>query len=140
MRLRFTLKLHRLKLPAAGLLLLLQRTPVVRIAAGTTEFAAPPRIVALLKSAVAALGSLGAVHTLAGATRFVLSSPSVIGTVGTPIFSFAFSVTGAAVPASSYRITGTLPPSSPSPGSVPTVWSTPPPASSPARPPPPARS
>ncbi len=110
MRLRLTRKLHRLNLPAAGLLLLLQRTPVVRIAAGTTEFSAPSRIVALLKSAVAALGSLGAVHSLAGATRFVLSSPSVIGTVGTPIFSFAFSVTGAAVPASSYRITGTLPP------------------------------
>ena len=110
MRLRFTRELHRLNLPAAGLLLLLQRTPVVRIAVGTTEFSAPSRIVALLKSAVAALGSLGAVHSLAGATRFVLSSPSVIGTVGTPIFSFAFSVTGAAVPASSYRITGMLPP------------------------------
>ena len=93
-----------------GLLLLLQRSPVMRVVSGAVELAGASRIVVLLRSAVAALGSLGAVHTLAGATRFVLTSPSVIGAVGTPISPFAFSVTGAAVPASSYRISGALPP------------------------------
>ncbi|MEO6243961.1 MAG: immunoglobulin domain-containing protein [Opitutaceae bacterium] len=110
MRLPPRSKFPRLNVPAAGLLLLLQRTPVVRVATEVVEVAGGSRIVSLLKSAVATLGSLGAVHTLAGATRFTLSSPSVIATVGTPIFPFAFSVTGAAVPAGSYRLSGTLPP------------------------------
>jgi hypothetical protein len=110
MRFSTTLKLPRLRLPAAGLLLLLQRTPVVRVASGVVEWAGPSRIVVLLRSAVATLGSLGAVHTLAGATRFVLSSPSVLATVGTPIFPFAFSVSGAQSPPLSFRVSGTLPP------------------------------
>ena len=110
MRLHPKTLLLRFNLPVAGLLLLLQRTPVLRTVAGAAEFSAPSRIVSLLRSSVAALGSLGAVHSLAGATRFVVTSPSVIATVGTPISAFAFSVTGAAVPASSYRISGTLPP------------------------------
>ncbi len=93
-----------------GLLLFLQRSPVVRLSAEVTQLAGSSRIVALLKSAVATLGSLGVVHSLAGATRFVLTSPSVLGTVGTPISPFAFSITGALVPAGSYRVSGTLPP------------------------------
>ena len=107
---RFKIQLHRLNLPAFGLLLLLQRTPVLRLVTGTAEFFAPSRVVALLKSAFATAASLGAVHSLAGATRFVVSSPTVIGGVGTPIFPFAFSVVGAAVPAGSYRVSGALPP------------------------------
>ena len=110
MRLPLSPKIYRLNLPAMGLLLLLQRSPVVRLVSGAVELAGASRIVVLLRSAVATLGSLGAVHTLAGATRFVLTSPSVLGSVGTPISPLAYSVTGAAVPASSYRITGALPP------------------------------
>ncbi len=101
---------RRLNLPVAGLLILLQRTPLLRLVGGGGEFSAPSRIVALLKSAVATAASLGAVHSLAGATRFVVSSPTVIGTVGTPISPVAFTVTGAAVPTGSYRFTGALPP------------------------------
>src|SRR5262245_25838629 len=95
---------------AAWLMLLLQRTPALRVVAGAGEIVAPSRIVSLLKSALAAATSLGAVHSLAGATQFVVSNRNVSGTVGTAITSVAFTVTGAAVPAGSFRITGTLPP------------------------------
>ncbi|MBL9201688.1 MAG: immunoglobulin domain-containing protein [Opitutaceae bacterium] len=101
---------RRSSLPVAGLLILLQRTPVLRLAGGCGELAVPSRIVALLKSVFAAAASLGAVHSLAGATRFVVSSPNVVGTVGTPITPVVFSVSGAAIPAGSYRFTGSLPP------------------------------
>ena len=101
---------RRLNLPVAGLLILLQRTPLLRLATGGGELSAPTRIVALLKSAFATVASLGAVHSLAGATRFVISSANVVGTVGTPITPVVFSVSGAAVPAGSFRFTGSLPP------------------------------
>ncbi len=104
-----------LPLSATWLLLLLQRTPALRVAT-TAEFPATSRIVALLKAAVATLGSLGAVHSLAGATQFVVSSRNVIATVGTAITPVAFTVTGAAIPAGSFRITGPLPPGLTVPG------------------------
>ena len=101
---------RRLNLPVAGLLILLQRTPLLRMAAGGGEFSASSRIVALVRSAFATAASLGAVHSLAGATRFVVSSQSVLGTVGTAITPVVFTVTGAAVPPGSFRFTGSLPP------------------------------
>jgi hypothetical protein len=101
---------RRLNLPVAGLLILLQRTPLLRLAGGGGEFSAPPRIVALLKSAFATAASLGAVHSLAGATRFVVSSSNVLGTVGTPIAPVVFTVSGASIPPGSFRFTGSLPP------------------------------
>ncbi len=97
-----------LPLSIAWLGLLLQRAPALRVAAA--EFAAPSRIVALLKAAAATLGSLGAVHALAGATQFVVSSRNVLATVGTAITPVAFTVTGAAIPAGSFQVNGSLPP------------------------------
>ncbi|MDP3070224.1 MAG: immunoglobulin domain-containing protein [Opitutaceae bacterium] len=101
---------RRLSLPVAGVLILLQRTPLLRLAAGGGEFSAPSQIVSLLRSAVATTASLGAVHSLAGATRFVVSAPTVLGTVGVPITPVVFTVTGASIPPGSFRINGTLPP------------------------------
>jgi hypothetical protein len=103
-------QLRWFNLSATWLLLLLQRTPVLRLAANAGETIAPSRIVSLLKTITATAASLGAVHSLAGATRFVVSNASVTGTVGTAITPVAFSVTGAQTPAGSYRVTGTLPP------------------------------
>lgn len=104
-----------LSLSATWLVLLLQRTPALRVAT-SAEIPAASRIVALLKAAVATLSSLGAVHSLAGATQFVVSSRNVIATVGTAITPVAFTVTGATIPAGSYRITGPLPPGLTVPG------------------------
>src|SRR5688500_11057501 len=102
--------LSRFNLPVAWLLLLLERTPVLRIASINAEFIAPSRIVSLLRGAIAGSTALGAMHSLAGATQFVVSNSNVFGTVGTAITPIAFTVTGALVPAGSYQITGTLPP------------------------------
>ncbi|MBL9187796.1 MAG: immunoglobulin domain-containing protein [Opitutaceae bacterium] len=110
---------RRLSLPIAGLLILLQRTPLLRLAAGGGELSAPSRIVSLLRSAVATTASLGAVHSLAGATRFVVSSPTVLGTVGVPITPVVFTVTGASIPPGSFRINGTLPPGVTVPNALP---------------------
>ncbi|MSU49913.1 MAG: hypothetical protein EXS37_12650 [Opitutus sp.] len=103
-------KIRWLNFSAPWLLLLLQRTPALRVACAVAEHAAPPRIVSLLQAVLAGAASLGAVHSLAGATNFVVSSPNVLGTVGTAITAVAFTVTGAAVPPASFRISGTLPP------------------------------
>ncbi len=102
-------RIRLLPFSAAWLLLLLQRAPALRVAA-TGEFSAPSRIVALLKAACAGAASLGAVHSLAGATQFVVSSRNVLATVGTAITPIAFTVTGATVPAGSFRVSGTIPP------------------------------
>ncbi len=83
-----------INLPLVGLLTLLQRTPVIRVAIVAEEFVLSSPVGTVLKSAVAALGALGAVHTLAGATQFVISpSANVSGTVGKPL-SVAFTITG----------------------------------------------
>lgn len=64
----------------------------------------------VLRSVLATVASLGAVHALAGATQFVVSKSSpVTGTVGTAM-SYGFAVTGAPTIAGSYRVTGQLPP------------------------------
>ena len=102
--------LFRFNLPAAWLLLLLERTPMLRVASINAGFVAPSRIVSLLKAALAGSAALGATHSLAGATQFVVSNSNVFGTVGTAITPIAFTVTGATVPAGSYQISGTLPP------------------------------
>src|SRR5436190_22078987 len=103
-------KVRWLNFTAAWLIMLLQRTPVLRLVSAATNNIAPSRIVSLLKSAAATTVSLGAVHSLAGATQFVVTNSNVSGTVGTAITPVAFTVTGAQIPAGSFRISGTLPP------------------------------
>src|SRR5688500_17934764 len=102
---------RRLNLPAAALLLLLQRSPALRVAAAA-EWVPTTRIVALLKSMFATAASLGVAHSLAGATQFEVSASNVLGTVGTPITPIKFTVTGATtptgapMPAGSFEIIG----------------------------------
>lgn len=111
---KFLARFHRhlpwLNLPVAALLALLQRTPVVRVAASAEQLVIASPVGHVLRSAVAAAASLGAVHALAGATQFSVTRTSVAGTVGVAISpSIGFSVTGALTPAGSYRIAN-LPP------------------------------
>ncbi len=116
-------RLRWLHAPAAILLVLLQRTPVLRVLAGASPgFAFQSG--ELLKSAFA-LGALGAYHSVAGATSFnaTVVSPTTVspasGGVGTTFtaggnvnaaFSVAFNVTGAPATAKSWKVTGTFPP------------------------------
>lgn len=99
-----------LQLPAAILIALLQRTPVLRLAtdAGVSALRSP--LGALLKSAVSSLGALGAVHTLAGATTLSPSTPSpTSATVGTPK-TIVFDVLGTQSNAESWSVSGNVPP------------------------------
>jgi hypothetical protein len=100
----------KLHLPAALLIALLQRTPVVRVLAVADELVASSPLGLLLKSAVAAAASLGAVHSLAGATVLASSQSSpVTAKAGTAAAQVAFTVTNT-INIASWRIGGTLPP------------------------------
>ncbi len=89
---------HRLRwinLPGALLVALLQRTPVVPVAQLAEEFVLSSPISAILKSS-AVLTSLGALHSLAGATTLVTNnhdSPLNV-TAGVAIPEVVFGVTG----------------------------------------------
>jgi len=109
-------RLHRLlpwlNVPTVILLTLLQRTPVVRMAASVGQVLSASPAGAVLKATVAALGSLGAVHSLAGATQLVASVVNPYRTtIGVPITTpIAITVTGAQTPPLSFNITGPIPP------------------------------
>ncbi len=99
-----------LNLPGALLLALLQRTPVVRVAATAGEFVLASPIGHVLRSAVAATATLGTLHSLAGATQFVQSPTGTIrGTVGTTL-SVGFTITGSPLPPNFFTLESPLPP------------------------------
>ena len=90
--------LHWFNVPTGLLIALLQRTPVLRVAAAVEEMVAASPAGAVLKSAALAAASLGAVDSLAGATtaQLVTSSGSASGisvTTGTAVV-VALSLTG----------------------------------------------
>lgn len=100
----------KLHLPAAVLIALLQRTPIVRVLTVADELVASSPLGALLKGAVAAAASLGAVHSLAGATVLAASQSSPVSTsVGNGATTVAFTVTNT-INIASWKIGGTLPP------------------------------
>jgi hypothetical protein len=100
----------RIKLPAVALAALLQRAPAARVLAVCDEVITASPVGALLRSAAATIASLGALHSLAGAT---VLAPSVSGpanaTVGTPISPIAFNVTNT-INIGSWAIGGSIPP------------------------------
>ena len=104
-------RLHLLNLPGALLLLILQRTPVVSlfVTAENTVLSAP--VGAVLKSAVAGLVALGALHSRAGATELVTNVPGPLrATVGTAIPTVAFGLSGTQTSPSTWNVNGTLAP------------------------------
>ena len=110
---KFLLRFHRylpwINLPVAALLALLQRTPLLRVVSTAESLAHASPVGHVLRSAFTAVASLGAVHSLAGATQWVVSSNSVSGTVGAAVPVVAFSVSGSPASPGSYRVTK-LPP------------------------------
>ena len=107
--LRFHRYLLWINLPVAALLALLQRTPLLRVVSTAESLAHASPVGHVLRSAFTAVASLGAVHSLAGATQWVVSSNSVSGTVGAAVPVVAFSVSGSPASPGSYRVTS-LPP------------------------------
>lgn len=105
-------RLPWLNLPVALLMVLLQRTPVLRIATGVADIVRASPVGAVLRSAVAAAASLGALHSLAGATTLSVSSgtPSgVSGVVGTALGPIAMGTIGTQSQPLSWQISGTIP-------------------------------
>lgn len=109
--LMYSMKRNRwINFSTAWLLLLLQRTPVLRVAATAGEYVAPSRIVMLLKAAFVSAASLGAVQSMAGATQLVATTPTpATVTVGSSV-QIGLVVTGAQTPAASWSVSGSVPP------------------------------
>ena len=114
----FARRLPWLNLPGVLLIALLQRTPVLRVAATAGEIILASPIGAILRATVAATASLGALHSLAGATQIVINTTNVAGTVGSPVQSVGFSTSGAPSAAGSFTIGGALPPGVTAAGAV----------------------
>ena len=88
---------------------LLQRTPVLRVAAAAGDYVIASPVGQVLRAAFT-LASLGAMHSRAGATTFVTSQPNpVSGNVGVSL-SYAFTYTGTPSLPQSFTVSGTLPP------------------------------
>jgi hypothetical protein len=101
----------------ATLVALLQRTPVLRVAAAADEFVAASPIGSLLKSAAAVVATLGAIDSMAGATILASTiTPSPSGTlpdldvtINVPITTVGFTITNT-MNIASWKVTGQIPP------------------------------
>ena len=91
-------------------MLLLQRVPALRPAAVMAENLSPSRVVSLLRAVFTASASLGAVHSLAGATQLVASPASPLSATTGATVQVAMVVTGAQTPAASWTVSGSVPP------------------------------
>ncbi|HYD84181.1 MAG TPA: immunoglobulin domain-containing protein [Opitutus sp.] len=106
----FHRRLHWINLPTTLLVALLQRTPVARVVTGAGEFVMSSPLGAVLKSSVAAFASLGAVHSLAGATQLSTTAPSPFSaTVGAAV-TIGFSITGTLSEPETWTVGGSVPP------------------------------
>lgn len=97
-------------LPAGVLIALLQRSPVIQMAASTaaTIFRSPA--VNVLKATITAAAALGAVDTVAGATTLTATTNSPLAaSTGTSV-SVAFGVLGTQTAPESWTVGGSLPP------------------------------
>jgi hypothetical protein len=113
------LRIDRIRVPAAVLLALLQRTPAVRVAAAAAEGILESPLGAVVRAAAASVAALGAIDSMAGATAYTLStgtpghpSPYTV-TEGSQIEAVAFALTSVpptAAPPQSWTVSGEIPP------------------------------
>jgi hypothetical protein len=103
-------RLHWLNLPGALLIALLQRTPIIRVAATAGDYVLSSTAGNVLKAAATTLGALGAVHSMAGATALSASTDSpASGTVSVPFGTVVFSIRGAPAATASWTIVSGVP-------------------------------
>jgi hypothetical protein len=105
-------RLTWLNLPAALLLGLLQRTPVLRIVAAAADRLTGAPLGAVIRAATVSAASLGAMHTLVGATTLITNQASPLtAKVGTAITAVAFGINGPGVgQPGSWVVGGSIPP------------------------------
>ncbi|HEY9153598.1 MAG TPA: immunoglobulin domain-containing protein, partial [Opitutaceae bacterium] len=97
-------------LPTGVLIALLQRSPVLQVAASAaaTIFRAPA--VDVLKATITAVAAFGAIDTVAGATTLTATTNSPLAATTGTSTSVAFGVLGTENPPQSWSVGGTLPP------------------------------
>src|ERR1035438_6590388 len=102
----FVGSIHWINLPMTFLTVILQRAPVAAVVEFSGEILAVSPIGALLKLAAVVAGSMGAMHTLAGATMIVASPQGPLGAaVGVAVTpGVVFSVLGTQYPPSSWSV------------------------------------
>jgi hypothetical protein len=109
-----TLAFHRLArwfhLPTGVLIALLQRSPVVQVAASSAAAIFRSPAVDVLKATIAAAAAFGAVDTVAGATTLTATTASPLAATTGTAASVAFGVLGTQTPPESWSVSGTLPP------------------------------
>ncbi len=103
------LKLARAQMSVFVLLVILQRTPVIKYALQFEKAATAP-ITKAIQAITITAASLGSLHAQSGATQFnIVPASPANATVGEE-FSLAFAITGTPENAASWQITGTIPP------------------------------
>ena len=106
--LSLTRRIQWLNVPGVALLALLQRTPVVRLLTMDENFVVASPMGNVLRSSVAAVAAVG-VHSMAGATELVPSTPSpAAATVGNAL-SISFGISGTLSAPESWTVGGSLP-------------------------------
>lgn len=103
-------RLHWFNLPGTLLIALLQRTPAVRVAATAGDYVLASPATAVLKSAVATLGALGAMHSMAGATAYSSTIPEPAALAAGTNTTIVFSITGSPAQPGSWTVGGSVPP------------------------------
>ncbi|MEY4940369.1 MAG: hypothetical protein RIQ93_2104, partial [Verrucomicrobiota bacterium] len=101
--------LLRLKLPAVMLLTLLQRSPAVRVVGTLEQAVTGSPLGAVLRSTLASAASLGALHSMAGATVLEASQPGPFSASVGATVAIGFTVTNT-INIASWRVTGSFPP------------------------------
>ena len=100
---------QRARLPLAALVLLLQRTPSTRLTTAAIELTAASPAGAILTTLFAAIGALGTVHSLAGATVLVATQPSPVNLTTASNLQLGFTVSNT-INIASWKISGNVPP------------------------------
>lgn len=98
-----------LNLPTGVLVALLQRSPALKVVAALGEYVLASPAGTVLKGALTAAASLGAVNSMAGATTLSATPASPLSaTVGTPVTA-AIGIAGTTSAPESWTIAGTVP-------------------------------
>lgn len=103
------IKFARAQVSIFMLAMLLQRTPVIKYMMQFEKAATAP-IAKMIRAFTVTAASLGGLHSLSGATEYVINPASPASSKVGEEFALAFDVDGAPGGASSWRITGDIPP------------------------------
>ncbi len=108
----FSRQMRWLNLPGALLFALLQRSPVVQVASTAAEIVAASPVGTVLRSVMLTAASLGALHSMAGATTLTTNNyPSPLAvTAGTAAPMVVYAVKGVQGLPGSWKIGGSIPP------------------------------